>query len=277
MSNEPKAPVGLDPETLAAYIDKRLPPEQRAVVEAELANDPDAYVVLVETMKALDAAVIPSQKAISRRWVVAGTLLAAAAAFALAVRMHSSSDGTNPRFEGLVAATRSNRQIQPRLSGGFEYSPLKETLRGPGSSQENLALIAAAGELQKRAETDRSPETVHAWGVAQLLLGRYDDAVATLLSAAERDPKSAATLSDLGAAYLARSQTTRSTADLEAASQRIDQALTIEPDRLEALFNRVEVMRSRGLIIEARQAAQKYFEKDSSSPWAQELRNSERR
>jgi tetratricopeptide (TPR) repeat protein len=276
MSNEPKAPVGLDPETLAAYIDKRLSPEQRAAVEAQLAADPDAYSVLVDTMKALDAASAPSQKTGNRRWVVVGSVLAAAAAIALAVRMQSSGDGIDPRFEGLVAATRSDRHIQPRLSGGFEYSPLKETVRGTGP-QDNLALLAAAGELQKNAQSDRSPKSIHAWGVAQLLLGQYDDAVATLQSAAELDPKSASTLSDLGAAYFARSQTTRSAADLEAASQRIDQALAIEPDRLEALFNRVEVLRARGLITEARQAAQKYFEKDSSSPWARELRNSERR
>lgn len=55
MSNEPKAGPGLDPELLAAYVDQRLSPEQRAAVEAQLAADPDSHAVLVETMKALDA------------------------------------------------------------------------------------------------------------------------------------------------------------------------------------------------------------------------------
>ena len=55
MSSEPRAGMNLDPELLAAYIDQRLTPEQRAAVEAQLAKDPDSYAVLVESMKTVDA------------------------------------------------------------------------------------------------------------------------------------------------------------------------------------------------------------------------------
>ena len=55
MSNEPKASGALDPEMLAAYIDKRLPPEARAAVEAKLAADPDSYELLVELIHAKEA------------------------------------------------------------------------------------------------------------------------------------------------------------------------------------------------------------------------------
>ena len=55
MTNEPKAGDGLDPEVLAAYLDKRLPPDERAAVEAKLATDPDSYELLVELVHANEA------------------------------------------------------------------------------------------------------------------------------------------------------------------------------------------------------------------------------
>jgi anti-sigma factor RsiW len=44
----------LDPETLAAYVDGLLPPEERAKVDAEIAADPESYEWLVSTISAVD-------------------------------------------------------------------------------------------------------------------------------------------------------------------------------------------------------------------------------
>ncbi len=123
MSNEPKAGQGLDPELLAAYVDHRLSPEQRAEVEARLATDPDAYELLVETMRAQDAlqaapVVVPfaaqTGSSRTRRWVIAGGVLAAAAAIILAVWIprRGAPDGGNavePRLQKLVAAVGNER------------------------------------------------------------------------------------------------------------------------------------------------------------------------
>ena len=44
----------LDSDTLAAYVDGQLPPEERAKVEAEIAADPESYEWLVGTINAVD-------------------------------------------------------------------------------------------------------------------------------------------------------------------------------------------------------------------------------
>src|SRR5690348_532363 len=110
MSNEPRAGMSIDPEMLAAYIDKRLSPEQRAAVEAQLAADPDSYALLVETMKSVDAlpADLKTSRDSRRTWMVAGAVLAAAAAVALAIWMSPGmlrslrGERVDPRFERLV-------------------------------------------------------------------------------------------------------------------------------------------------------------------------------
>lgn len=113
----------LESETLAAYIDGLLPPEERARVEAEIAADPETYEWVVNTVRAVEdetlappvAGSAPVSRAdggiggaseaerglpndrergrvlpfYRRRWFVggAGTLLTAAAALLLVVRV----------------------------------------------------------------------------------------------------------------------------------------------------------------------------------------------
>jgi hypothetical protein len=40
--------------------------------------------------------------------------------------------------------------------------------------------VAAAGSLQQAAQARPNAETMHAWGVAQVLLGDYDNGVRAL-------------------------------------------------------------------------------------------------
>src|SRR5689334_918268 len=132
MSNEPKAGMSIDPELLAAYIDRRLSPEQRAAVEAQLAEDPDAYALLVATLNAQDALSVSEQTGSRpRRWRLVGGVLAAAAAIALlawtmpAILGGLRGDRIDPAFERLVAAVGPQRYVEARLSGGFAYGPLR--------------------------------------------------------------------------------------------------------------------------------------------------------
>ena len=52
----------LDPETLAAYIDGLLPPEERARVDAEIAADPETYEWLVTSIGAVDDPAVATAK-----------------------------------------------------------------------------------------------------------------------------------------------------------------------------------------------------------------------
>ncbi len=226
----------LDPETLAAYVDGLLPPDQRAKVDAEIAADPEHYEWLANTVGAVDddtiagaaedpsdaAGRVPRPKAghndtgtvlpfYRRRSVMggAGVLLAAAASALLLVQLQPQwwqrlrGPQADPKFAKLVAAVGDERYIEPRLTGGFEYGPVRQVMRGPNDVPvQNLQVLAAAEELQQAADTDPSAENLHAWGVAQLLLGDPDLAVATLTTALAKEADEAVAI-DLAAAYLA--------------------------------------------------------------------------
>jgi tetratricopeptide (TPR) repeat protein len=145
----------------------------------------------------------------------------------------------DPRFEKLVAAVGEERYIEGRLTGGFKYGPLRSVARGPGDvSHQNLALLAVAAELETATRTDASATNLHAWGVAQVLLGRLDAAITSLGSALRERPTDSGILSDLAAAHLAKAKTEGSRGDAEASVQYATRALALAPGLSEALYNR---------------------------------------
>jgi tetratricopeptide (TPR) repeat protein len=284
MNNEPRAGMNLDPEMLAAYIDKRLTPEQRAAVEEQLAKDPDSYTVLVETMKALDDVQLPTQ--VPRvlvvrprkvlRWAISAGSLAAAAVIALAIVQPDwllRLRGIDPNLQRLIVAVGHERYIEARLTGGFRFGPLKRTTRGSDDlSARNLELLAAAGELQKRAVAEPTVANLHAWGVAQLLLGANDEAVKTLSGVRESAPRDAALLNDLATALLARATDGQHPEDIPLALEAVDLALDVAPNLPEPLFNRAFALEVLNMTEAAKAAWQAYLSVDSSSGWADEAR-----
>jgi CHAT domain-containing protein len=290
MSIEPRPGMSIDPETLAAYIDKRLSAEQRAAVEAQLAADPDSYALLVETLKAQDALGLTGEppRGDGRWWVMAASALAAAAAIALAVWLvpgildRVRGPRVDARVERLVAAAGDRRYLEGRLTGGFKYGPLVSVNRGADLSQQNLALLAAAGELQQRAGQEPSAGNLHAWGSAQLLLRDVDGAVTTLRSAVEAGAtavsntnagESAAARSDLAAALLERALLRNSSADLTAAIDEAEAAIRASsPPLVEALFNRARALEALGLRDQASAAWRDYLAADGEGAWADEAR-----
>lgn len=281
----------LDAQTLAAYIDGQLPPAERAQVEAEIAADPDSYEWLVETVKALqddDPAVpapqplpapepvpVPVGKVVPfyRRRTVQGAgalFLAAAAALVLMVR---TTVTPNAHLEQLVAAVGNERYIEARLTGGFAFGLRRPVMRGAGDlSQHNLQLLAAAGAAEKAAAEDRSAANLHAWGIAQTLLGDADGAVQTLTAAQRLAPRDATVPSDLGAALLARAEQTGADADVSAAVAAYAQALAIDSTLPEALFGHALALERQGGRDAAREAWRRYLQADSTSAWAADAR-----
>lgn len=275
MNDEPKAGMNLDPEMLAAYIDNRLSPEQRAEVEAQLARDPDSYAVLVETMKALDDLAQPARvdpvrsRQTSRRWlVIAGTL--AAAGLALIIQQSVWPNRPETPVSRLVAAVGNTRELEPRLSGGFPYARLEETTRGPELPSQNLALLAAAGEIQKQVQSNPTPETERAWGIAQLLVGRPDGAVKSLRSALESGGSNdAAAYSDVAAAYLALARSGQKD-QLPRALEFASQALARNPRLPEASFNRALALEALSLSAEALEEWRRYLTIEPDAQWRDE-------
>lgn len=304
----------LDPETLAAYIDGLLPPEERARVDAEIAADPETYEWVVNSIGAVDDPAVATPVVLAQKHVpipepspapvpgpspndgpgderkvlpfyrrrgvqgLLGTLLAAAAALVMVVRTQPVwwqeiwGPSVDPRFAKLVEAVGEERYIEARLTGGFKYGPLRQVMRGPGDlSNQNLQLLAAAGELQKAVERDPSAENLHAWGAAQLLLGSLDGAVSSLRSSLRLRP-GPRVASDLAAALIARGQG----GNQEDFPIALDLLLKQEAKgqmSAEALFNLALALEAVGLTTEATDAWKRFLEKEASGPWAEQARS----
>lgn len=302
MTNEPRAGGGLDPEMLAAYIDKRLPPDERAIVEARLAADPDSYELLVELIHANEAlkdetpkdgesgapadrvepqartgAVVPMVPKPKRKgsWLIAGGVLAAAAALVLAVRLQPDllqrmrgGEAVDPQLAKLVEAVGEERYIEARLTGGFKYGPLRQVTRGPGAlSQQNLALLAAAREAQALAQDHPTIELLHAGAVALLLTGEAAGAVELLIRAAALPGAGADVLSDLAAAYASRAVISGHAEDWDLAFRAASRAVELSDTPLpEALFNRALAASKRDLASSA-PYWRDYIAAESNAEW----------
>lgn len=272
MSNEPKAGMNLDPEMLAAYIDHRLTPEQRAAVEAQLANDPDSYSVLVETIRAQDVldASASRQSRVSggrRWWAIAGGLAAAAIVLLAVIQRQPRAINSDPLVEKLVAAVADQRLFEARVTGGFGYAPLRVTR---GVTDDNLSLRAAASEVTRRAQSNPTIPNRHAAALALLQLGDDDRAVTELESIAESS-NDATIRSDLAAAYVTLAQRSGGARRAAKAIENAAAALAINPGLNEARFNlalATEIAGSRGEAI-ARWTD--YLSHESQDDWRREV------
>jgi tetratricopeptide (TPR) repeat protein len=258
---------------LAALLDGRLDGGDSSAVRAHVAACELCYATVAESSVLLEAEAGATRGRVVPFWRRSRPLLALAASLALVVLLGSQwatlfrSDPVAP----LVEAVGEERYVEGRLSGGFRYGPLRSPMRsGSGNQLGNLSLLAAAGALQKAAEAERTAVNLHAWGIAQLLLGRYDDGVRMLEEVVEERPESARYNSDLAAAYLARARAHDRADDWPKALAAAERALRSDPELLEALFNRALALDGLYLPAQARDAWSDYERRDRNSDWANE-------
>jgi tetratricopeptide (TPR) repeat protein len=293
-----------DPGSIAAYVDGTLSESERDDLHRHLAACDSCTELVAETVAASDAAFAPAASQPEpveqlaprsplrffqrHRVAMMSTVLAAAAALALVVRVLQPHDAgemsppspaairggnspADPSVMALAAALGTTRPVEGRLTGGFTYGEVRTPDRSLAPS-ENLSLVAAAGEIQKRVNADPSPANLHAWGVAQLLVGRSDASVETLESVwmqQRHDPRVAA---DLGTARLARAGALDAPEDLPRALEAIEQALTLDPNLAEAWFTKAIVLERLQIRQQAREAWVKYLQLDPDSSWSAEAR-----
>jgi CHAT domain-containing protein len=256
--------------------------ERRAVV-AHLAGCADCRHVLVETMEllagdstahAVPAAaprVVPFSR---RRWLTAGSALAAAAAVVFAIRFWGTGGGefSRPELQALAAALAAEptRPLEARLAGGYAYGPPPEITRGGVERSVSPDVQIAAANIEKQATSDESAPARAALAVARLVRHDPDGAIDALLEAAQIDPRNAAYQTDLSAAYLARARSQAgSEADWAAALAAANRALAIA-DSHEARFNRALALEGAHLREQAIAAWTDYRARDSGSPWSTE-------
>jgi CHAT domain-containing protein len=285
-----------DLETLAAFADGKVPVPERDAIVAHLAGCEDCFELVSELMASSGATsaggpreksdppggsgapgpplrVVPFN---GRRGIVWGAaVLATAAAVVLTVRIQPQWFGGRPAdtaFERLVEAVGTERTVEGRMTGGFAYGELRGASRSAvGTSTPNYGLLAAVGELQKRAESDSDPEVVHAYGVGLLAAGQAAEATKVLESAAAMRPGDPRILSDIAAAKIASATGPTQARVLTEAIDAAQRAIRAD-DVLEAHFNLALALEKLGASGPARQAWDEYLRRDTASPWAEEAR-----
>jgi tetratricopeptide (TPR) repeat protein len=269
-----------DLETIAAYLDGRLDARERVAVAAHVAECEECYFVFTEAAQthiAVPASDAPVPRAWWTKpavlWPAAATLATAAAVWlAVGTGVIARWRGTQPELQALVAAVGTERTIEPRLTGGFAYGPLRGPVRGAGGERVSPDVRIAAAQIEKDAGTSRTQDAMRLLAVAHLVLGETNRAIALLEAAANEPTADARTFSDLAAAYLVRATADRRDDDVVSALQMADRAIARDASLVEAWFNRAYALQRADRRDDARAAWQQYLSVDSASGWAVEAR-----
>lgn len=171
-------------------------------------------------------------------------------------------------------AYEKERPLESRISG-LNYAPTNN-LRGKAkekvdTTERNLARSIAL----TNASQNPTPENLHSLGRIYLAEKNFDEAIVQLEKAEQSAPQNAEILSDLGVGYLERGKRLSDGSKLDSiakALQTIDKALQLNPNLLEARFNKAIALQEINSIEEAKKAWRDYLELDSNSKWADEAR-----
>ncbi len=184
-------------------------------------------------------------------------------------------------IEGLAALRSAYRDQRPTLArlSELEYAPLINT-RGGGSAPEEVVARSKAGLLLiSAAEETPGANSYRALGLYYASQGDFPTALEQFDKGAAFAPVNAQFYADHGAVLLETSksfpgdQEEKRLRYLENALVKLDTALKTDPVYLPALFNRALCLQEMNSNAAAREAWQKYLQKDTSSHWAKEARD----
>jgi CHAT domain-containing protein/tetratricopeptide (TPR) repeat protein len=287
-----------DAALLAAFLDGALPPDEREAVVSHLVECPQCRAVALtvvefKEVEALDAlwtreTPAPAEPLVTdgiSRWsrektrapavaAAIGALIAVGVAFYLGAQWQRPlSSSPSDAVSILIDAAEAQRPVEARLSGATDYAlPPSITRKPSGSDAARFQLLNTASNIRNAYENDDAISSRRAMGVAALLTGDLDDAIATLEIGAAGAPQDLTIANDLAAAYYERALRANRHDDLPAALSAVERVLAQQPSSLEALFNRGLIITALGLRREARDAWQAYLDRDPNSPWTAEAR-----
>lgn len=255
-----------EPEVLAAFAEGKIERKDLPRIFAHL----ETCAACRSGVAAASNAVAPAR---SFRWTLP---LAVAAVIVIAIALVPWTRSFRSPFDRLgKLAPRSARVVETRLSGDIPWAAYRGPLRatnGAAPDPARLKLGGEVGELVDRADREPTASWQHAAGVGLVMIELPADAVSRLRAAAKLDPNNPRVWSDLAAAqYAAALRLDRPSLYPEALASA-DQALRLDPELPEALFNRALILERLGLKAQAREAWTRYLAVDGSSPWAVEAR-----
>jgi CHAT domain-containing protein len=162
---------------------------------------------------------------------------------------------------------KDQRQTEARISG-FDYARLEITRGGDKTEEEDVKTAVIKAKLLNN-------KSYHALGIFYLNQKDFPEAQKKLELALKSGPESADLHNDLGTAYFEVGTSGPAEKKLETVGRALDEfnkALQLNPEKLEALFNRSLALQALEQTEQARESWRQYLQKDPSSKWAEEAR-----
>src|SRR6185437_8428437 len=179
----------------------------------------------------------------------------------------------------LNAAYREERSIEARISN-LDYAPFSIKRSGQTTEKVNANELSRAElTLLEALKKNPTPAVHHGLGRVYLAKREFDTAIEHFDAAIKGDPNNAQIYADLGAAWLEKGKLDTNGSDpgkgmeeLGHALENLNKALGINPNSLEALFNRALCEEQMTLYPQAENDWREYLKRDPKSPWAEEAR-----
>lgn len=287
--------VMLEDELIDEYLGGRMSVAEKQRFESHFLNTPERQEKLkfgraFNRYLSAEASVIsqPSSRSSSRSvgWTqaffsspfrfAAYSMLLVAVALGVWALFFRQSD-VDKGLLALNAAYREQRPIESRISG-LNYAPYSTT-RGPGTERVDPNELRRAELTLLDALNKKPTSTVqHALGKVYLAKRQFDDAIKHFDEALRGQPNNAQLYSDLGAAWLEKGRMDldkepgRGMEEIGRSQDNLTKAIQLNPNALEALFNRALSRESLTLYPQAEEDWREYLRKDPTSPWAEEAR-----
>ena len=176
-----------------------------------------------------------------------------------------------PEVSELARAIGSYRTIEPRLTGGFIFGPLRGQIRSSAVRQDvSPDVRIAIAQIEKRAARSTSAADWAALGTSYLVTGDLEKGVEFLEAAVASEAPDARWLSDLAAGYLALAEQRRRPDLVPRALSAADRACRLDGRLAEAAFNRALALEAVHLTDQATTAWLQYRRLDPDSAWSDE-------
>ena len=264
-----------DPETVAAFIDDRLEPRERAAVEEHLADCQDCYEVWMDAVGVSTGTASPvgaGARSHSWSWLLGIGGVAAVALLSIWLRPVSDETRTQRALDALVAAVGEQRLAFGRFSVGFDWAAVRPPTRSPELISIPLPVQQAALAIRVLASEVDSVANTRALGIAEVTEGRIDSGIRALETSVAAEPARPDFHADLSAALLERWYRSRRAEDAARALNEARLAVAAEPTHPAALFNLALAAEAVGDQQGAVRAWKTYLTHDSETPWAAEAR-----
>jgi CHAT domain-containing protein len=215
-----------------------------------------------------------SLKAFFRQPIYAGGLALLLIAILIGAILLSRSPN-NPELAELKNIYQKNRPTESRISE-FDYAPYEVT-RGENdlTDAEKRKLKIIENDLLKKVDGNPNALNHNALGIFYLSQKKYSEAIKEFEESVKLEPNNAKFYNDLGSAFFESGKSVEKDkrfVALNRANDSFSKALEINPNFLEALFNKSLSLQENKLFFEAKKSWEIYLQKDSNSKWADEAR-----